>query len=591
MLSRGRRPDVVSYTTLVNGYVRIGQLDDAHKVFDEMSQLGISPNSLTLSILIKGVFRKRRVEEGKELMVKLWAKMREEKNEHPSVKNAAFANLIDSLCREGFFHEVFRIAEAMPQGILVNEEFAYGQMIDSLCRAGRHHGASRIVYIMRKRGFFPSLVSYNSIVHGLSKRKGCMRAYQLFKEGIEFGYLLPEPTYKVLVESLCRERDLNKAKDVTEFTLGISGADKTKVYNIFLSALRFVDSPSEQLNVLISMLRKQCKPDIVTLNTIIHGFCKIRKVTEAKKILNDMLDGKFCAPDVVTFTTVIGGLLDVGKTEEALHLLNRVMPDCSCSPNVVTYNVVLFGLCKLKKACEAMEIFKHMEGKGISPDSTTYTAIIEGLCEVGQLEEAKGFWDDVIWPSKIHDDYVYAAILRGLCRLEKFEAACDFLYELVDCGICPGIVNYNILIDAACMVGLKKEAYQLLGEMRKNGLKPDAVTWRILGKLHGKKTKMHVDGNRCLETENQVSVEGELENNTGKIVDHEVDDYDENKKHGEPLEGLVDSCFSTGSLEDIINEEPTVTRKVDLDPKKEESPKVNKKEPLSRIARRVFEIL
>jgi hypothetical protein len=32
---------------------------------------------------------------------------------------------------------------------------------------------------------------------------------------------------------------------------------------------------------------------------------------------------------------------------------------------------------------------------------------------------------------------------------------------------------------------MKREAYQIAGEMQKNGLTPDAVTWRTLDKLHG----------------------------------------------------------------------------------------------------------
>ncbi|PKU68058.1 hypothetical protein MA16_Dca027551 [Dendrobium catenatum] len=35
---------------------------------------------------------------------------------------------------------------------------------------------------MRKRGFIPSLVSYNSIVHGLSKKRGCMRVLTCIHE-------------------------------------------------------------------------------------------------------------------------------------------------------------------------------------------------------------------------------------------------------------------------------------------------------------------------------------------------------------------------------------------------------------------------
>lgn len=45
-----------------------------------------------------------------------------------------------------------------------------------------------------------------------------------------------------------------------------------------------------QLNVLVSMLHKQCKPDVVTLYTVIHCFCKIWKAIEARQIVSDLLN-------------------------------------------------------------------------------------------------------------------------------------------------------------------------------------------------------------------------------------------------------------------------------------------------------------
>jgi pentatricopeptide repeat protein len=131
-----------------------------------------------------------------------------------------------------------------------------------------------------------------------------------------------------------------------------------------------------------------------------------------------------------------------------------------------------------------MQVLEEMNANNVAADSVTHTVVIKGLCDAGQLEKTKEFWDNVIWPSGIHDNYVYSSIFRGLCKQRKLEQACDFLYELVDCGVAPSIMCYNILIDAACKQGLKKLAYQLVKEMKRNGLAPDAVTWRILGKLH-----------------------------------------------------------------------------------------------------------
>ncbi|KAF3673793.1 Pentatricopeptide repeat-containing protein [Capsicum annuum] len=495
MRKRGHAPNVVSYTTLIDGYCGVGVVREAEKLFDEMSECGVIANALTYSALIRGVLRKRDIEHGKQLIGKLWSVMLAEEDE--LVNNAAFCNVINCLCREGLFHEVFNIAEDMPQGKSVAGGFVYAQMIDSLCQFGRYNGSARIVYMMRKRGFNPSLVAYNAIVHGLVKEGDCFRAYQLLEEGIQFGYLPSEFTYKLLVESLCHVNDLVKAKEVVNVMLNKNGVDRRRIYNIYLRALCAVDNPTELLNVLVTMLQTQCQPDVITLNTVINGFCKMGRIEEAQKVFKDMMMGKFCAPDGVTFTTVISGFLKLGKVEEALELLHRVMPESGLNPNVVTYNAVIQGLSKLHRIDEAMEVFRSMVSCGIGVDCMTYTIIIDGLFESDKVDEAKRFWNDVVWPSGVHDSYLYAAILKGLCRSGKLHDACDFLYELVDCGVTLCVVNYNIVINGACTLGWKREAYQILGEMRKNGLEPDSVTWRILDKLHGNVEKQFCEDLTC----------------------------------------------------------------------------------------------
>uniref|UniRef100_A0ACD5YZN5 Uncharacterized protein n=1 Tax=Avena sativa TaxID=4498 RepID=A0ACD5YZN5_AVESA len=489
-------PDASSYAALLDGYAGAADPRAAQKLLDEMHHWGLTPSSLAQTYLVKAFLRSRNVDAAMDLVDnQLWPSMERSHDEDQGVKNAAFANLVQCLCVEGFFHLVFRVAEEMPQRrCSVPDEFAYAQMIDSLCRAGQPHGASRIVYIMGKRDLSPSTLSYNCIVHGLCtsiKPGGRLRAYQLVMEGLRLGYRPREVTFKVLVEELCREKELAKAKDVLELMLQHQTdhdrpdeETRTRLYNMFLGALRAVGNPSEQLGVLVSMLQGDCRPDIITMNTVVHGFCKVGQAQEARKIVDDMINGKFCAPDVVTFTTLISGYLDVGEHAEALHVLQTLMPRRRCAPNVVTYNSVLKGLFCLGLIDRAMQVIDEMKSNNVVADSATHTVVIKGLCDAGQLEKAKAFWDNVVWPSGVHDGYVYSAIIRGLCKLGKLEQACDFLYELADCGVFPGVVCYNILIDTACKQGSKKLVYQVMKEMRRNGLSPDAVTWRILDKLH-----------------------------------------------------------------------------------------------------------
>ncbi|PUZ73362.1 hypothetical protein GQ55_2G468100 [Panicum hallii var. hallii] len=305
-------PNAASYAALLDGYARVPDPGAAQKLLDEMPQCGLVPSSLARSFLVKALLRARDVDAAMDVVHNhLWPTM------------------------------------AATDGHQLRED----QMIDSLCRSGQHHGASRIVYIMRKRGLCPSAVSYNCIVHGLCtspKPGACLRAHQLVMEGTSFGYRPREVTYKVLVDELCRENELAKAKDVLELMLqptsqcrqdegGDAGDEtRTRIYNVFLGALRAVDNPSD------------------------HA--------------------------------------------EALNVLHTLMPRRRCSPTVITYNCVL-----------------------------------KGLFGLGQVDTA----------------------MQGSSRRQRNSGTTSSGHQ-----------------------GLKKLAYQLVKEMKRNGLAPDAVTWRILGKLH-----------------------------------------------------------------------------------------------------------
>ncbi|KAG0490716.1 hypothetical protein HPP92_007579 [Vanilla planifolia] len=156
----------------------------------------------------------------------------------------------------------------------------------------------------------------------------------------------------------------------------------------------------------------------------------------------------------------------------------------------------------------------------------------------------------------MHNDHVYAAIMRGLCR--------------------SGLINYNILIDGSCKQGLKRKAYQIVGEMRKNGLKPDAVTWRILGRLHNKESTELVPSRNCIVESN--GAEGVSTTSRELKLEEEVKFINKNDGELGDQVSLVKHSLSTKLA---LNGSFSQTKMVEQ----------RQEEPLSRIARRVFGLL
>lgn len=116
-----------------------------------------------------------------------------------------------------------------------------------------------------------------------------MRAFQLFEEGMAFGFAPHEATYMMLVERPCQFSDVGKAKKVVHYMLQQEGVDKVRIYNIIFRCSVLIDNPTELLDVLVEMLQNNSQPDVISLNTLLHGLCKAGRTSEALSVFHDML--------------------------------------------------------------------------------------------------------------------------------------------------------------------------------------------------------------------------------------------------------------------------------------------------------------
>ncbi|KAK2638664.1 hypothetical protein Ddye_026459 [Dipteronia dyeriana] len=67
MEKRGVRPNCVTYSALIDGYSKKGNLDEAKLLFEEMEKKGLRPNIITYSALIDGYSKKGNIKEAKRL--------------------------------------------------------------------------------------------------------------------------------------------------------------------------------------------------------------------------------------------------------------------------------------------------------------------------------------------------------------------------------------------------------------------------------------------------------------------------------------------------------------------------------------------
>ncbi|KEH26909.1 pentatricopeptide (PPR) repeat protein [Medicago truncatula] len=169
--------------------------------------------------------------------------------------------------------------------------------------------------------------------------------------------------------------------------------------------------------------------NVPSYNTMINGFCKIKKVDEAMNLFKEM-HCKNIIPNVVTYNSLIDGLSKSGIISYVLQLVDQ-MHDRGVPPNIVTYNSILDALCKTHQVDktialstkfkdqsgrlkDARNIFEDLLVKGYNVTVNTYTVMIQGFCSHGLFDESLALLSKMEENGCISNAVTYEIIIRSL---------------------------------------------------------------------------------------------------------------------------------------------------------------------------------
>ncbi|KAL6204252.1 hypothetical protein ACLB2K_021520 [Fragaria x ananassa] len=223
------------------------------------------------------------------------------------------------------------------------------------------------------------------------------------------------------------------------------------------------------LSILGSFFKSGLEPDVITFNTLIHGFILDNQVAEAARIFTKTLEAGHCKPDVSTFNILLKGFCKTSNSSSAAIQLLRKMEEVGCKPNTISYGTIIDSLCKDLLVDEALELFKEMISRGIAPNVVTYTCLIQGLCNVGQWQEATRLLDQMLSKGVSPDIFTFSVLVDTLCKQGMVIKAKTVVQMMIQRGIEPNTVTYSSLMDGYCMLGEMDKAKEVFDLMINKG--------------------------------------------------------------------------------------------------------------------------
>jgi pentatricopeptide repeat protein len=399
MIVHGVKPTIYTYTYLLHGFTRVGNLHSALDVYDRLLFMGLQPDIVVLTILIRAF-----------------------------LKNGDLRGALR-------FYETLKTEYAG----LEPDTVLYNVLINGLGKEGDLGGMKSKFEEMVRGGIRPDAVTLNSLMDAHIKAGDT-------REALNWMYSLTKirkgrPTGENELKS--EHQNPLDADGVGSTT---SSAQADVKWNEVMTQLEESTTTSDQQRTSASTIN--IEPDIHVYNTLIHGLASNQDMAAATSWFSDLASSS-SSSSTVTNTTPSSPQLprpNVHIYTSIIHAFANKQPEpdmpsaqrwfqnmlqSGIKPDQAAFHTLIAGYCKVQDMQSAQTILEEMKGQGFQPDEMTFSLIVDAHLKAGRILAALS---------------VYREMMESVSASKKKEKSSRGLGIAVVTGVSPSLHMYAALI-------------------------------------------------------------------------------------------------------------------------------------------------
>ncbi|KAF8388289.1 hypothetical protein HHK36_026955 [Tetracentron sinense] len=443
----------------ITNYMRNGFVEEAWKLFDEMSHRNI----ITWNSMIRGYFQNGEFDQALYLY------------EHmPNRDLFSYNTVIAGLMQYGDIDGAREVFEQMPYRDVVT----WNSMIGGCIRNCLMHEALLLFDQMPSR----NVISWNLVMAGLVNNQSFELAEQLFGEMP----MRDVASWTIMISGLACAGRIIEARELFE---EIPVRD-VRVWNTMM--VGYIENGN--VEIAEGLFQKMPERDLDSWNELINGLVSIQRINNAVRLFTEMpkkspkswnsiLLGlvrsgltveahtffeKDPFKDIVSWTNMIIGYFELGEVGTAMKLFD-LMPN----RDETVWNATIFGLGENDHGEEGLKSFIRMKEGGPSPDKATFTSVLTICSSLPTLDFGKQSHAQII---KMGLDYFIAvsnAIITMYARCGNMHSALLGFSDMTSYDV----ISWNSVICGFAHHGNGMEALEMFKRMRLTDINPDQVTF------------------------------------------------------------------------------------------------------------------
>lgn len=362
------KPDVSTYTTLIRGLCKAGMIEDAEKLFDEMT---CGKNLMTYNVIIDGFCKKGLVESARRIVDQMIV------GKDCLPDTVSYTTLIDGYCKKGEFANAITCFEEMvSKGNCEPNVLTYNVLINGLCLNGDVDEARRMMTRMRFDGVRDTIATHTALLKGYCIARRSDEAFKHFKEMVNLGMSLDAKSYAVVVNEYCK-----------------------------------LGRPDEAVVLLKEMRARGTSPSLASFNAVLRSFIKLQELDKAVLLLKQMPEWG-CYPNFISYSEVIVGLVRAeGRMNDVEMLVNDMIQEGHVLDTTL-YSFLIQGFCINGDVRKAICLFKEMIGESLAIKKECFKVFVNHMHLRGLVDEVENLFNQMRNSCRACDVEAYQRVLN-----------------------------------------------------------------------------------------------------------------------------------------------------------------------------------
>ncbi|XP_050257597.1 pentatricopeptide repeat-containing protein At1g74600, chloroplastic [Quercus robur] len=527
--SRMPSRNVVSWTTVISGFVQKDDSTSALKFFKYMRELEVEINKYTVTSVLTACAKRAMIEEAIQIhswilktgyyldaavgaaLINMYSKIGSLDlselvfKEVGNIKNlGTCAAMISAFTQNQNFRGAIEMFQRMLQESVRPDKFCTSSLLSiigclylgrqihcyalktslvpdvsvgcSLFTMYSKCGSLEQSYKVFEQILEKDNVSWASMIAGFAEHGCSDQAIQLFREMLLEEIIPDQMTLTATLTACSALRSIRKGKELHGYALRF-GVGKDIVVGGALVGMYSKCGSLELASRVFDMLPEK---DQVVWSSLVSGYAQNGYIEKALMLFCDMLMADFTI-DCFTVSSVLGAVALLNRSGIGTQL-HAYITKLGLDSDVSVGSSLMTMYSKSGSLGDCRKAFDHIE----NPDLIGWTTMIVSYAQHGKGAEALSVYELMRKEGIKPDSVTFVGVLSACSHNGLVEEAYIHLNSMAkDYGIEPGYRHYACMVDLLGRSGRLKEAEQFINNMP---VKPDALVWGTLlaaCKVHG----------------------------------------------------------------------------------------------------------